>query len=92
MQPDPTPLQEKRLSAESGLSGGSAPSASTASEGEPEILLAEEQGLSQQEAIPGQEDETEEDYEEVRADMKEAFRPEEGLSRKGRLPSSYMSS
>ncbi|ERE81335.1 protein scribble homolog isoform X4 [Cricetulus griseus] len=61
----PSPSEEeKRLSAESGLSGGSAPSASTASEGEPEILLAEEQGLSQQEAIPGQEDETEEDYEE----------------------------
>ncbi|XP_042121068.1 protein scribble homolog isoform X5 [Peromyscus maniculatus bairdii] len=67
-KPDPSPPspseEEKRLSAESGLSGGSGPSASTVSEGQPEILLAEEQGLSQQEAIPGQEEDTEEDYDE----------------------------
>ncbi|XP_055482315.1 protein scribble homolog isoform X2 [Psammomys obesus] len=65
-KPDPVPPspseEEKRLSAESALSGGSAPSASTASEGEPEILLAEVP--DQQEAIPGQEEDTEEDYEE----------------------------
>lgn len=60
------------------MSGGSAPSASTASEGEPEILLAEVP--DQQEAIPGQEEDTEEDYEEVRAGRLEARRPEEGLS------------
>lgn len=67
-KPDPSPPspseEEKRLSAESGLSGGSGPSASTVSEGQPEILLAEEQGLGQQEAIPGQEEDTEEDYDE----------------------------
>ncbi|XP_051045152.1 protein scribble homolog [Phodopus roborovskii] len=61
----PSPSEEeKRLSTESGLSGGSAPAASTASEGEPETLLAKGHGLSQQEVLPGQEEDTEEDYEE----------------------------
>uniref|UniRef100_A0A8C2YQF9 Protein scribble homolog n=1 Tax=Chinchilla lanigera TaxID=34839 RepID=A0A8C2YQF9_CHILA len=60
-RPSPTE-EEKRLSTESGLSEGSAPSASTASEGEPE---AEAEDLGQQEAIPpGQEEEVEEDYDE----------------------------
>ncbi|KAL1767594.1 scribble-like isoform X3 [Sigmodon hispidus] len=63
-KPDPSPPspseEEKRLSAESGLSGGSAPSASTASEGE----QAEEQGPGQQEAVAGQEEDTEDDYDE----------------------------
>ncbi|XP_008054904.1 protein scribble homolog isoform X2 [Carlito syrichta] len=68
-KPDPgLPLtleEEKRLSAESGLSEDSRPSASTVSEGEPEGLVTEAQGLSQQEAMPaGQEEDTEEDYEE----------------------------
>lgn len=71
-------LQEKRLSAESALSGGSVPSASTASEGEPEIP-AEVRGLGQHEAMPGQEEYTEEDYNEVRADRKRACGAE-GLS------------
>ncbi|XP_052016476.1 protein scribble homolog isoform X7 [Apodemus sylvaticus] len=66
-KPDPSPPspseEEKRLSAESALSGGSDPSASTASEGEPEILSAEGQGLGQHEAMPGQEEYTE-DYNE----------------------------
>ncbi|XP_026638338.1 protein scribble homolog isoform X2 [Microtus ochrogaster] len=67
-KPDPGPPspseEEKRLSAESGLSGASAPSASTVSEGEPEILLTEEQGLGQQDTMLGQEEEIEEDYDE----------------------------
>uniref|UniRef100_A0A8C5KX08 Protein scribble homolog n=1 Tax=Jaculus jaculus TaxID=51337 RepID=A0A8C5KX08_JACJA len=67
-KPDPEPPspseEDKRLSTESGLSGGSGPSASTASEGEPEVHLAEAQGLGQQEATPGHEEETEEDYDE----------------------------
>lgn len=75
-------LQEKRLSAESALSGGSVPSASTASEGEPEILPTEVQGLGQHEAMPGPEEYTEEDYNEVRADRKRACGAE-GLSRVG---------
>ncbi|XP_021106354.1 protein scribble homolog isoform X3 [Heterocephalus glaber] len=59
--PSPTE-EEKRLSTESGLSEGSALSANTASEGEPE---AEAQGLGQQEATPpGQEEDVEEDYDE----------------------------
>ncbi|XP_010628985.1 protein scribble homolog, partial [Fukomys damarensis] len=54
--PSPTE-EEKRLSTESGLSEGSAPSADTASEGEPEA--------KQQEATPhGQEEDVEEDYDE----------------------------
>ncbi|XP_029403907.1 protein scribble homolog isoform X4 [Mus pahari] len=67
-KPDPSPPspseEEKRLSAESALSGGSVPSASTASEGEPEILPAEVQGPGQPEAMPVQEEYTEEDYNE----------------------------
>nr|XP_054353843.1 protein scribble homolog isoform X3 [Pongo pygmaeus] len=68
-QPDPgSPLpveEEKRLSAESGLSEDSRPSASTVSEAEPEGPSAEAQGGSQQEAMTavGEED-AEEDYEE----------------------------
>ncbi|KAM6171478.1 protein scribble homolog isoform 2-T2 [Erethizon dorsatum] len=63
-KPDPrVPLpteEEKRLSTESGLSEGSAPSANTASESEPEA-----EDLGQQEAIlPGQEEDIEEDYDE----------------------------
>lgn len=54
------------------MSGGSVPSASTASEGEPEILPAEVQGLGQLEATPTQEEYTEEDYDEVRAARKKA--------------------
>lgn len=43
------------------------PSASPASQGEPEGLVAEEEGLSQQESVPAaQEEVTEEAYEEVR--------------------------
>lgn len=61
------------------MSGGSVPSASTASEGEPEVLQDEVKGPGQQEAIPAQEDDPEEDYE-VRAGRQEACRPEEGLS------------
>lgn len=68
----PSSLQEKRLSTESGLSGASAPSACTVSEGEPEILLTEEQGLGQQNTMLGQEEDIEEDYDEVRADRKGA--------------------
>ncbi|XP_011793443.1 PREDICTED: protein scribble homolog isoform X3 [Colobus angolensis palliatus] len=68
-QPDPgSPLpaeEEKRLSAESGLSEDSRPSASTVSEAEPEGPLAEAQGGSQQEATTaGGEEDAEEDYEE----------------------------
>ena len=58
------------------MSGGSVPSASTASEGEPEILPAEVQGLGQHEAMPAQEEYTEDDYNEVRADRKKARRAE----------------
>lgn len=59
--------QEKRLSIESGLSADSHLSAGTASQGEPEGPLAEEEGLSQQEPMPAtQEDVMEETYEEVR--------------------------
>lgn len=65
-------LQEKRLSAESASSGGSVPSASTASEGEPEILTAEVQELGQHESMPAQDEYTEEDYNEVRANRKKA--------------------
>uniref|UniRef100_A0A2K5M1Z7 Protein scribble homolog n=1 Tax=Cercocebus atys TaxID=9531 RepID=A0A2K5M1Z7_CERAT len=68
-QPDPgSPLpaeEEKRLSAESGLSEDSRPSASTVSEAEPEGPSAEAQGGSQQEAMSaGGEEDAEEDYEE----------------------------
>ncbi|XP_037855950.1 protein scribble homolog isoform X11 [Chlorocebus sabaeus] len=68
-QPDPgSPLpaeEEKRLSAESGLSEDSRPSASTVSEAEPEGPSAEAQGGSQQEATSaGGEEDAEEDYEE----------------------------
>lgn len=59
--------QEKRLSIESGLSADSHLSAGTASQGEPEGPLAEEEGLSQQEPMPAtQEEVMEETYEEVR--------------------------
>nr|XP_020025927.1 protein scribble homolog isoform X9 [Castor canadensis] len=62
----PSPSEEeKRLSTESGLSGGSGRSDSTASEGDPEAPLAEVPGLEQQEATPpGQEEAMEEDYDE----------------------------
>ncbi|XP_032465915.1 protein scribble homolog isoform X11 [Phocoena sinus] len=64
--PSPPPSEEeKRLSAESGLSADSHLSASTASQGEPEGLLAEEEEPSQQESTPtSQEEVTEETYEE----------------------------
>lgn len=68
-----TPPQEKRLSTESGLSADSHLSASTASQGEPEGLLAEEEEPSQQESTPtSQEEVTEETYEEVRLAVKAA--------------------
>ncbi|XP_040117554.1 protein scribble homolog isoform X11 [Oryx dammah] len=68
-RPDPVPPspseEEKRLSTESGLSADSHLSASTASQGEPEGPLAEEEGLSQQEPVPAtQEEVMEETYEE----------------------------
>ncbi|KAI4565623.1 hypothetical protein MJT46_008998 [Ovis ammon polii x Ovis aries] len=57
--------EEKRLSTESGLSADSHLSAGTASQGEPEGPLAEEEGLSQQEPVPAtQEEVMEETYEE----------------------------
>ncbi|XP_039320376.1 protein scribble homolog isoform X5 [Saimiri boliviensis] len=68
-QPDPgSPLpveEEKRLSAESGVSEDSRPSASTVSEADPEGPSAEAQGQSQQEAATaGGEEAAEEGYEE----------------------------
>ncbi|XP_052507514.1 protein scribble homolog isoform X2 [Budorcas taxicolor] len=68
-RPDPVPPslseEEKRLSTESGLSADSHLSAGTASQGEPEGPLAEEEGLSQQEPVPAtQEEIMEETYEE----------------------------
>ncbi|XDA79375.1 hypothetical protein R6Z07M_009361 [Ovis aries] len=68
-RPDPMPPslseEEKRLSTESGLSADSHLSAGTASQGEPEGPLAEEEGLSQQEPVPAtQEEVMEETYEE----------------------------
>ncbi|XP_055401564.1 protein scribble homolog isoform X8 [Bubalus kerabau] len=68
-RPDPAPPspseEEKRLSTESGLSADSHLSAGTASQGEPEGPLAEEEGLSQQEPVPAtQEEVMEETYEE----------------------------
>ncbi|XP_061294047.1 protein scribble homolog isoform X3 [Bos javanicus] len=68
-RPDPAPPspseEEKRLSTESGLSADSHLSAGTASQGEPEGPLAEEEGLSQQEPMPAtQEEVMEETYEE----------------------------
>ncbi|XP_037588408.1 protein scribble homolog isoform X5 [Cebus imitator] len=68
-QPDPgSPLpveEEKRLSAQSGMSEDSRPSASTVSEAEPEGPSAEAQGQSQQEAMTaGGEADTEDGYEE----------------------------
>ncbi|XP_024596793.1 LOW QUALITY PROTEIN: protein scribble homolog [Neophocaena asiaeorientalis asiaeorientalis] len=64
--PSPPPSEEeKRLSTESGLSADLHLSASTASQGEPEGLLAEEEEPSQQESTPtSQEEVTEETYEE----------------------------
>ncbi|XP_023364153.1 protein scribble homolog isoform X2 [Otolemur garnettii] len=63
--PPPPPEEGKRLSTESGLSGGSQPSISTASTGEPTSPGAELPGLSHQEAmLADQEESTEEDYEE----------------------------
>ncbi|XP_069455658.1 protein scribble homolog isoform X19 [Ovis canadensis] len=69
-RPDPVPPslseEEKRLSTESGLSADSHLSAGTASQGEPEGPLAEEEGLSQQEPVPAtQEEVMEETYEEL---------------------------
>ncbi|XP_039701940.1 protein scribble homolog isoform X3 [Pteropus medius] len=68
-KPDPQPPspleEEKRLSVESALSEDSHLSAGTTSQGEPEGLLAEVEGLSQQEAAPAAQDEdAEESYEE----------------------------
>uniref|UniRef100_A0A8C6E9S5 Protein scribble homolog n=1 Tax=Moschus moschiferus TaxID=68415 RepID=A0A8C6E9S5_MOSMO len=68
-RPDPVPPspseEEKRLSTESGLSADSHLSAGTASQGESDGPLAEEEGLSQQEPMPAtQEEVTEETYEE----------------------------
>uniref|UniRef100_A0A8C6RQ71 Scribbled planar cell polarity n=1 Tax=Nannospalax galili TaxID=1026970 RepID=A0A8C6RQ71_NANGA len=88
-KPDPSlpspSEEEKRLSVESGLSGGSVPSASTASEVEPEILLAEAQGLGQQEVTAGQEEDTEEDYDEPTVHFAEdmLIPREEGESEEG---------
>lgn len=64
----PAPPQDKRLSAESGLSEDSHLSASTASPAEPQGLLAEAEGPSQQDAAPAVQEEAaeEETYEEVR--------------------------
>lgn len=62
-----TPPQDKRLSAESGLSEDSRLSTSTASQAEPEVLPAEAEALSQQDAtLAAPEEATEETYEEVR--------------------------
>ncbi|XP_045417251.1 protein scribble homolog isoform X7 [Lemur catta] len=64
-RPPSPPEEGKRLSTESGLSADSQPSASTASTGEPTGSVAEAPGLNQQEAtLAGQEEGTEEDYEE----------------------------
>ncbi|XP_016077519.1 PREDICTED: protein scribble homolog isoform X2 [Miniopterus natalensis] len=74
-RPDPglsSPLEEvpmghteKRLSSGSGLSEDSHLSTSTASQGEPESLLAEAEGPRQQEAMPAAQEEAEEEtYEE----------------------------
>ncbi|XP_036089043.1 protein scribble homolog isoform X3 [Rousettus aegyptiacus] len=68
-RPDPRPPspleEEKRLSVESALSEDSRLSAGTTSQGEPEGLLAEAEGLGQQEAAPAAQDEdAEESYEE----------------------------
>uniref|UniRef100_A0A8C5W666 Protein scribble homolog n=1 Tax=Microcebus murinus TaxID=30608 RepID=A0A8C5W666_MICMU len=64
-RPPSPPEEGKRLSTESGLSGDSQPSASTASTGEPMGPATETPELSQQEAtLAGQEEGTEEDYEE----------------------------
>ncbi|XP_074172608.1 protein scribble homolog isoform X6 [Rhinolophus sinicus] len=62
----PSPLEEdKRLSAESGLSEDSRLSTSTASQAEPEVLPAEAEALSQQDAtLAAPEEATEETYEE----------------------------
>lgn len=68
------PPQEKRLSVESALSEDSRLSAGTTSQGEPEGLLAEAEGLGQQEAAPAAQDEdAEESYEEVRLAAEGAF-------------------
>ncbi|XP_032323469.1 protein scribble homolog isoform X9 [Camelus ferus] len=88
--PSPPPSEEeKRLSAESGLSVESHLSASTASQGEPEGLLAEVEGLSQQESLPAaQEEVTEETYEEPTVRFAEdtlLLPPEDGESEEGQL-------
>lgn len=67
----PDLLQEKRLSAESGLSEDSQPSAGSASQGEPEGPPTETQGPSQQEAtLNAPEEAAEETYEEVRLGLR----------------------
>ncbi|XP_032982096.1 protein scribble homolog isoform X4 [Rhinolophus ferrumequinum] len=68
-RPNPRPPsaleEDKRLSAESGLSEDSHLSTSTASQAEPEVLPAEAEALSQQDAaLAAQEEATEETYEE----------------------------
>lgn len=70
-----TPLQDKRLSTESGLSEDSHLSTtSTASQAEPEGLPAEAEALSQQDAAPAtQEEATEETYEEVRPALRATY-------------------
>ncbi|XP_077872628.1 protein scribble homolog isoform X1 [Ictidomys tridecemlineatus] len=80
----PTEEQEKRLSAESGSSGGSGPPTSTVSEGEPEGPAAE----AQQEATPpSQEEDTEEDYVEPTVHFAEdtLLPSEDGESEEGQL-------
>uniref|UniRef100_A0A287D8M4 Protein scribble homolog n=1 Tax=Ictidomys tridecemlineatus TaxID=43179 RepID=A0A287D8M4_ICTTR len=76
--------EEKRLSAESGSSGGSGPPTSTVSEGEPEGPAAE----AQQEATPpSQEEDTEEDYVEPTVHFAEdtLLPSEDGESEEGQL-------
>ncbi|KAM8786485.1 protein scribble homolog [Rhynchonycteris naso] len=60
----PSPAEEKRLSAESGLSEDSHLSTSTASQGEPEEPTEEAEGLSQPDVAPAAQEAEEETYEE----------------------------
>ncbi|KAM5280697.1 protein scribble homolog [Ctenodactylus gundi] len=90
----PSPAEEeRRVSTESGQSGGAGPSASVASEGEPE---AEAQGLGQEEAPPPgqeeappavQEEDAEEDYDEPTVHFAEdtLLPREDGESEEGHL-------
>ncbi|XP_053414400.1 protein scribble homolog isoform X2 [Nycticebus coucang] len=88
----PPPEEGKRLSTESGLSGGSQPSVSTASTGEPISPGAELPGLSHQEAmLADQEESTEEDYEEPTVHFAEdtLLPGDDGDSEEGRLEASW---